>query len=969
MTLDPSSTNPALRTADLSDSSSPILDGSKRQNPLSHGLAALGRHLNRIAESARNRGWIVPKINDPRFPFAAVLTIYGIVGFSFLGFNRSWTQMLAIVSSGALLDMGLSWFLRRKKIVPLSAYISCCSLALLLNYAHASWVLLFPVLLTIGSKYALTFKGRHIFNPSMFGVSMSLLLSHELITAAPAYQWAGGDITVSLFMVMAAMTLFVVKIGKNWLIVSFLIFYALQTGFRAWFLRHHLPPEMLMLGTLTSPPFFLFVFYMLTDPATSPKSPKGQVLFAFVLTVVDLYLHVKESVFTFFYAALVMGAGKFFWLHIRSFIKDPRNYLQERMSWPVLRPVVTTVGIFMLCIGSWAFFLEPQANSHYEAGFHMETLSSERTGLSTERGDLLEQVDERLLHVAKWLFSVGDAVAVGDVDNDGYLDVFMTNVLDREEDRYALYRNLGDFRFERISLPTLDERFGNQQYRNDGVGLPSGATFVDWDGDGDEDLALAVGFGKSRLLQNRLVEDGTLSFEDASESLGLDEHTVSLAISFLDVNRDAKLDMFVTNSVDPYLREYDPPRRLNVFNLPPAEYEGDRRMLHFMHNGWHDADNGGLNTLYLGSDERFSRQENQAWNLEHTHWSLAISTADFNHDGFTDLYVASDFGPDDVYLNEQGHRFRHVVGENFGDIGKDVYKGMNASVADFDRNGFLDVYVSNVHHSLQAEGSLLWMISKGENGELIFDDQATQRGALNERRFGWGGGVGDLDNDGWVDIVQANGMLDDRMDPMGYERKDYWYVNHKLMQSGPEVHTYADMWGDIRGRTIYPNEARRAYLNLGGRGESFFADVAAEIGIDSPDNSRGVMVADLDNDGDLDLLITNQHGTTSVYRNDRMQRSTPPGWIGMRLVGNGHNTHRSAVGTRVVISYEENGETIEQTAEVGVLGGFSAGRDPRIHFGLHNYHGSVTVTIFWLGGEAQTLTLNTGQYHTVEQQP
>ena len=203
-------------------------------------------------------GWEIPSIKDPRIPFAAILTLYGILGVTVLGFNRMPWQMLLIVTSGSLLDMALSWFIRGRKIIPLSAYISCCSIGLLLNYSHTYWLLAFPVFMTIGSKYLLTLKGRHIYNPSLFGLATSLLLTSELITAAPSYQWAGGDIAMSAFVIMMAMVLFVFKVGRNWLVVSFLFFYALQTAFRAYLFRHHIPPEMLFIGTMASPPFFIF---------------------------------------------------------------------------------------------------------------------------------------------------------------------------------------------------------------------------------------------------------------------------------------------------------------------------------------------------------------------------------------------------------------------------------------------------------------------------------------------------------------------------------------------------------------------------------------------------------------------------------------------------------------------------------------------------------------------------------------
>ncbi len=181
----------------------------------------------------------------------------------------------------------------------------------MLNYSHGTWLLLLPVILTIGSKYLLTVGGRHLFNPSMFGVAVSLLVSRELITAAPAYQWAGSSVTMSVFILMAALSLFVFRVGRGALIVAFLVTYALQTALRAWIMRHHLPPEVFFIGTLSAPPFFIFTFYMITDPATSPAGRRPQIVLGIWLALVDLWLHTKESVYTFFYAALLIGTGRF----------------------------------------------------------------------------------------------------------------------------------------------------------------------------------------------------------------------------------------------------------------------------------------------------------------------------------------------------------------------------------------------------------------------------------------------------------------------------------------------------------------------------------------------------------------------------------------------------------------------------------------------------------------------------------
>ncbi len=153
-------------------------------------LTASDQVMDAQAQAKKPSIW--PGIKDPRYPFAFILTLYGVLGFTFFGFNRTPLQMLLIVVSGMALEVGLTWAVHRRWIVPLSAYISCCSLALLLNYSHHYMLLFIPVFFAIASKYVFTFEGKHVFNPSMFGVAVSLLVMGDLITSAPAYQWAGA---------------------------------------------------------------------------------------------------------------------------------------------------------------------------------------------------------------------------------------------------------------------------------------------------------------------------------------------------------------------------------------------------------------------------------------------------------------------------------------------------------------------------------------------------------------------------------------------------------------------------------------------------------------------------------------------------------------------------------------------------------------------------------------------------------
>jgi hypothetical protein len=444
----------------------------------------------------------------------------------------------------------------------------------------------------------------------------------------------------------------------------------------------------------------------------------------------------------------------------------------------------------------------------------------------------------------------------------------------------------------------------------------------------------------------------------------------------LDFDRDGKLDLLIANALNPRLETYRPHRPLNIFALPEPEYPGDRRMFPFMHSSWDNARNGGLNVLYrnLGNG-RFEKRDISAMGMPETHWSLAVGTGYLNNDGWTDVYIANDFGPDDLYLNAKGARFHRVSGRFFGSVGRDTYKGMNSSLADVDRNGYLDVYVSNVHVPLQAEGSLLWMNYPSTDGFTPYlRDEAWQRGALNEHRFGWGAALGDLNNDGWIDIVQTNGMVDDTLDKKYADCPSYWYVNEKLMRSGPEIHTYVDMWGDLRGRCINGREANRVYLSRGDRTKRQFVDVAAKLGWQETFPSRGALLADLDNDGDLDVAITHLAAPLSLYRNTLYENpalsaaAARPHWIGFWLEGNGRSCNRDAAGTQIRMAYNEREKRGQQLREIQIANAFAAQGDRRAHFGLGDFAGPVDVQISWCGGPAQVYRgLATDRYHRIKQ--
>lgn len=909
----------------------------------------------------------IPNTRDPRWKVLALQTLFIVLGITLWGFNRSPLQIAFIVLACVLLDMGLHYVLKQKKwLFPLSACITGMGLSILTNFSHGLWLAVLPPFFAIASKYLFTVNDRHIYNPALFGVVMALLLSDGMITPSPAYQWGGSSATV-FFVITAALMLFALNIRRTTLIVSFLVAYALQLALRAWLLRYHIPPETLFMGAFSSPAFYLFTFFMITDPKTSPDSRGGQIFMAIFIVLVDLILHKFQAFSTLFYAGFIYftcyGLWQLFKQRHKLWQGQSLTHVikQKALSWAVIGLIGTT---------TWGVYqLSNPLSGNSNVDFYLTKIPATQSGISGAKGDVLVRVDPQMRHISKWLLSIGDAAAVADVNNDGLPDVFLTQPLKADADRAQLYLNQGDFRFVKFPIAALD-KFRQSPEEN---GLIANALWFDEDNDGDKDLLLSVGFGDTVFLQNTLKENGTLGFIDQSKDKGLADYQVSVTANVLDMNQDGYLDIILGNVMHRYLPNYDTPTRFNIFALPTPEYDGDRRMLKVMHNTWHNADNGDKHFLYLNQNGNgFRLLDADEVGFSGTHWTLAIAAGDLNDDGFSDLYFANDFGPDELYINENGTHFQKITGNLVGSIGRDTYKGMNATLGDIDGNGFPDIHVSNVHEKLQAEGSLLW-INQGDKQVTAhsFRDEATQQNVLNEHRFGWGAAFADLDKDGRLDILQANGMMDDAYDEQRAEScPDYWYWNAQIALTPPNIHAYADRWADTRGRCIFHQEQNRVYLNQG----DYFVDVADNVGWTEKGTSRGIATADFDNDGDIDVLVTHMTAPPSLYRNDIVdngQDRQEKAWLGLDLIGNGSTCNRDAIGTKVSVRTGDNAPT--QYRQVYGANGLSAQNDKRLLFGLgeqtENTANTADVSVIWCGqNQATTLQLPINQYHTITQE-
>lgn len=890
---------------------------------------------------------------DARYVVTFILLSYNILGITVLGFNRSWLQVLVTVLAGLSLHIFYDLLFYRKFYFPISAITSSLGLCILVNYGHSLIYPLVPIFFAISSKYFFNFKGKHTFNPAMMGVTLSLLIASEFISSAPAYQWNGIG-AMAIFIVMPALLFFMPKINRGWLVGSFLVVFTLQITLRSLLIRHYLPFNTLFFGTITSPAFFLFTFFMITDPMTSPPGKKQQIIVGSSLAILDLIFHLFSSYHTFFFAAFTLGAIRLIYFHFKE-AKSAISFSQY-FNTRFFRSGYYIRFATVLAVGLGGFFsyqvIGKDALFKPDIGFQMKLQSIEKTKMNFSKGELLDEVDPRVQHMGKWLLAISDGVAVGDFDNDGLVDVFYTNAHKSREDRNALFKNLGHFAFERIPSTDLSKFAGNfKKY-----GVPSNAMFVDIDNDHDLDLFVTSAFGAestSRIYLNQLKETGKAEFKESTSQLGLTKFTNSATANFFDFNRDGKLDLIIGNTISTHLPDYKKETTLDLFNLPKEEYAGDKRMYNFMHESWHKAENGGFNYLFVQKQNGgFQFMDPKTLGMPETKWTMAIGTADFNQDGWTDLYMANDFGADDFYYNQEGKFFKSHRGQFFGSIGKDTYKGMNATIADFDNNGMQDIQISNVHHQLQAEGNLLWYFYPGENKFAPeIKDQATYAGALNENRFGWGGAAVDFNNDGWIDLAQANGMVDDTYDKKSEKCPDYWYINEKIARSSPDIHRYINNWGDIRGTCIHGKEKNRLYMNRGMQKQPQFVDIANYVGMDQVGNWRGMASADFDNDGQIDLISTSLYKNPLVFKNTpESQYSSKHHWIGLALRSNHPQCNSMAIGSKIYIESQSiDGILSKQFIETNLINGFSAQHDPRVHIGLGLNNTIKKLTVSWCG--------------------
>jgi len=528
-------------------------------------------------------------------------------------------------------------------------------------------------------------------------------------------------------------------------------------------------------------------------------------------------------------------------------------------------------------------------------------------------------LDPKLDNVAPHVSGMGAAVSLVDFDNDGWTDLYATS--SRFGAPNALYRN------ERGSFRDVAAEAGLANVNREGEGVSMGSIWADYDGDGFEDMFLYK-WGRQQLFRNR--GDGT--FEDASARAGVNRWMNSNSACWLDYDRDGFVDLYVAG----YFRD-----DVDMWHLSSTR---------IMQESFEFAQNGGHNVLWRNRGDGTFEDVTARTGCDSTRWTLAVASADMDGDGFADLYLANDYGPEELFRNVGGERFERVTGAGLEESSK---SGMSVTLGDFENDGTFGVYVTNISNPGHLfQGNNLRRNRLARNGKLynIADASSSSSRAIVDCGWAWGAQFGDLDNDGRLDLFVTNGFLS------ASKERDYWYGMSKVAGGASEIFEDATFWEPMGDASLSGFEQSRVLRNLGG---GQFRDVATAVGVTDLEDGRAVAFGDLSNRGALDAIVANQKGPLQVYVNE-----PAPGrnWIQLRLRGRGANT--SAIGAVVELRFA--GVVQAQCVQAG--SGFCAQNDRRLHFGLGEATAIESVRVRWSSGQVQQLAaLEPGRLHVIEE--
>jgi hypothetical protein len=563
-------------------------------------------------------------------------------------------------------------------------------------------------------------------------------------------------------------------------------------------------------------------------------------------------------------------------------------------------------------------------------------------------------------------FFNGGGVAICDINNDNLPDIFFCS----NQQSNKLYLNKGNFQFEDIT-----QKAG---VSSDSV-WSTGVTMADVNGDGWVDIYVCKsGDLKGKNRSNELfinngfspspsgvptgIGRGEVTFTEKAKDYGLDNRGLSTHAVFFDYDNDGDLDCYLLNNSFRSVGNYDLIK--------------DQRNI---------ADTLGGNKLYRNDGNNFSDVTQRAGIYSSKiGFGLGVTISDVNKDGWQDIYVSNDFFEKDyLYINQRKGTFKESLEKSIREISMN---SMGADIADINNDGFSDIYVTDmfpeeesriktktnfenwdkykadtrsgyykqfVRNSLQLN---LGLVEKNKSSaDEVYFSEISRYANVSATDWSWGALIADLNNDGLKDVFVANGIYKDITDQdyIQYAADESENIRKQIINK--EKNIIKNLVDLIPSHAI-PNYA------FSNNGDLTFSNKAKEWGLDEPGFSNGSAYGDLDNDGDLDLVVNNVNMPCFVYRNESVQQHPENKFLKVSLQGEGKNTF--GIGAKVTLHYNNTIAYQEQMP----MRGFESTVDNRLNFGLGKTNKIDSVVIQWPDGKENILKdVKPNQHITVKQ--
>lgn len=553
-------------------------------------------------------------------------------------------------------------------------------------------------------------------------------------------------------------------------------------------------------------------------------------------------------------------------------------------------------------------------------------LDAKRTGINFTNN----VKDNKEFNILDYLyFYNGGGVSVGDINNDGLPDLYFSG----NQSKNRLYLNKGNFEFEDIT-------------KKAGVGgsadeWSTGVTMADVNGDGYLDIYVCQVNHLNKKGHNLLyINNGDTTFTERSEEYNLDFKGTSTQAAFLDYDRDGDLDLYLMNhsihSEDSFKK--------SAYRKVDAPEVGDklyRNNGNFFEDVTHEA---GIYSSALG-------------------YGLGIAVSDVNKDGWPDIYIGNDFHEDDyLYINNGDGTFTEKLQRMVGHTSR---SSMGNDIADFNNDGYsdilsLDMLPESIHRYRTSGGPDDEKVSRvkkrfgyspqysrntlqlnrgfGNDGHPLFSEIGLYSG-ISATDWSWAGLFVDLDNDSWKDIFITNGIL--------RRPNNLDYVHYVSQPRTQKILSKADMERQLKILDKMPRAKNSNYI-FENNGDLTFSDVSNDWGIGGPDLSNGAAYGDLDNDGDIDLVVNNINSNVSVYKNNA-DTISENNYLDIRLSSSSNNS--TGVGSKVFVYAD--GKTLYR--ELTPTRGFQSSVSHELHFGLGSSKQVDSLLVIWPDGQFQRL--------------